>query len=117
MPSTEPLQLRPSSPTRQPTVAYDPRTVTAFFDELGEGEWQRHDKDGCAAVQEHIHNVYLTRFVQPGSHVLEIGSGPGRFTRTLASLGCSAYKTYQTCNAQPACMWGGLPNSCMKRVE
>ena len=35
----------------------------------------------------------------------------------LASVGCSAYKTYQTCNAQPGCMWGGLPNSCMKRVE
>lgn len=74
---------------RQPTVAYDPRTVTAFFDELGEGEWRRHDKDALAAVQEHIHNVYLKRFVQPGSHVLEIGSGPGRFTRTLARLGCS----------------------------
>ena len=35
----------------------------------------------------------------------------------LASLGCATYKTYQTCNVQPACMWAGLPLGCIRRVE
>lgn len=31
------------------------------------------------------------------------------------SLGCSGYKTYQTCNADPRCMWYGP--YCGPRVE
>ena len=34
-----------------------------------------------------------------------------------ASVGCPVYKTYQTCNAAPGCMWAGLPLGCIKRVE
>ena len=34
-----------------------------------------------------------------------------------ASLGCAAFKTYQTCNAQWGCMWAGLPLGCITRVE
>jgi 2-polyprenyl-3-methyl-5-hydroxy-6-metoxy-1,4-benzoquinol methylase len=70
-------------------MLYDPRAVAAFFDELAEGEWQRFDKDALAAVQEHIHNYYLERFIKPGARVLEIGPGPGRFTQTLHRLGCT----------------------------
>ena len=70
------------------TMAYDPLAVAAFFDALAEGEWQRFDKDSLAAIQEHIHNYYLDRFVNRGSRVLEIGAGPGRFTQTLHHLGC-----------------------------
>src|SRR5207245_11246336 len=33
-------------------------------------------------------HLYLERFVAPGSRVLEIGAGPGRFTQTLHRLGC-----------------------------
>ena len=67
---------------------YDPRAVAAFFDALGEGEWRRFDDDALGAVQEHIHNRFLERFVKPGARVLEVGPGPGRFTRTLHRLGC-----------------------------
>jgi len=35
----------------------------------------------------------------------------------FASLGCAAYTTYQTCNAQPTCMWAGPPLGCIKRAE
>jgi len=49
---------------------------------------QRFDKHALGAIHEHIHNVYLERFVPPGSRVLEIGAGPGRFTQTLHRLGC-----------------------------
>ena len=72
----------------QRIVPYDPPAVEAYFDQFGEGEWERFDRFALGAVHEHIHNVYLERFVAPGSHVLEIGAGPGRFTQTLHRLGC-----------------------------
>jgi 2-polyprenyl-3-methyl-5-hydroxy-6-metoxy-1,4-benzoquinol methylase len=69
-------------------MPYDRTAVAAYFDQLGEGEWQRFDKYALGAVHEHIHNLYLERFVRPGSRVLEIGAGPGRFTQTLHRIGC-----------------------------
>ena len=69
-------------------MAYDRPAVAAYFDQFGESEWQRFDKHALGAIHEHIHNVYLERFVPPGSRVLEIGAGPGRFTQTLHRLGC-----------------------------
>src|SRR5204863_228868 len=69
-------------------MAYDRPAVAAYFDQLAEGEWQRFDRYALGAIHEHIHNVYLERFVPPGSRVLEIGAGPGRFTQTLHRLGC-----------------------------
>jgi len=69
-------------------MAYDRPAVAAYFDQLAEGEWQRFDKYALGAVHEHIHNLYLERLVPPGSRVLEIGAGPGRFTQTLHRLGC-----------------------------
>ena len=69
-------------------MRYEPRAVEAYFDELGESEWQRFDRFALGAVHEHIHNHFLERFVPPGSRVLDIGAGPGRFTKTLHRLGC-----------------------------
>ena len=77
-------ELRSSDVNGMP---YDGRAVAAYFDQLAEGEWQRFDKHALGAVHEHIHNLYLERFIRAGSRVLEIGAGPGRFTQTLHRLG------------------------------
>ena len=69
-------------------MAYDRPAVAAYFDQLAEGEWRRFEKAALGAIHEHIHNLYLERFVLRGSRVLEIGAGPGRFTQTLHRLGC-----------------------------
>ena len=69
-------------------MTYDPSALAAYFDAFADGEWQRFDRFALGAVHEHIHNHYLERFVAPGSRVLEIGAGPGRFTQTLHRLGC-----------------------------
>src|SRR6266536_2380506 len=53
-------------------MPYDRPAVAAYFDQFGEGEWQRFDKHALGAIHEHIHNVYLERFVPPGSRVLDI---------------------------------------------
>ena len=69
-------------------MPYDPPAVETYFDQFAAGEWERFDRFALGAIHEHIHNLYLERFVAPGSRVLEIGAGPGRFTQTLHRLGC-----------------------------
>jgi SAM-dependent methyltransferase len=69
-------------------MTYTPSSIAAYFDRLAHGEWQRYDQSALGAVHFHIHDHYLRRFIAPGSRVLEIGAGPGRFTATLHQLGC-----------------------------
>ncbi len=81
-------QLKRDPVGSQRLVPYDPPAVETYFDQFAEGEWERFDRFALGAIHEHIHNLYLERFVAPGSRVLEIGAGPGRFTQTLHRLGC-----------------------------
>jgi SAM-dependent methyltransferase len=65
----------------------------AYFDALGEGEWERLTRSPRARASFELHRRMLVRFVRPGDHVLEIGAGPGRFTIELADLGASIVVT------------------------
>lgn len=67
---------------------YDPAWTARWYDELGAKEWERFDASAADRVSLHLHERLLREHVPPGSRVLEIGAGPGRFTRTLAALGC-----------------------------
>jgi SAM-dependent methyltransferase len=62
--------------------------VRQFFDDIGDGEWDRFDKDARSRVALEVHRRFLRRHVPEGSYVLEIGAGPGRFTIELAEMGC-----------------------------
>lgn len=62
--------------------------VRQFFDDIGDGEWDRFDKDARSRVALEVHRRFLRRHVPPRSYVLEIGAGPGRFTIELAEMGC-----------------------------
>lgn len=64
-----------------------------LFDELGEAEWDRLDKDPRSRVSLEIHRRFLRRHVAKGSHVLEIGAGAGRFTIELAQMACQVLVT------------------------
>jgi cyclopropane fatty-acyl-phospholipid synthase-like methyltransferase len=68
-------------------LPYDAAYVAAFYDALGEREWERHEATWAARFSFALHTHYLRAFVQPGDRVLEIGAGPGRFTIELARLG------------------------------
>lgn len=61
--------------------------VRRYYDALGEDEWTRLTKDVRGRVSLEVHRRFLRRFVAPGSRVLEIGAGPGRFTLELAEIG------------------------------
>lgn len=67
---------------------YDPEWTAAFYDEYADKEWHRFMKTPSDRVNHAIHEHYIRTFVAPGSSVLEIGAGPGRFTKTLSELNC-----------------------------
>ncbi|MHA1613795.1 MAG: class I SAM-dependent methyltransferase [Candidatus Thorarchaeota archaeon] len=66
---------------------YNPDIIESHFDNPDQNEWNRLDKDPIGKVQFHIHNHYLQKYIKKGDRVLEIGTGPGRFTIELAKLG------------------------------
>ena len=67
--------------------SYDPDRIRRFYDQFGEGEWERLEADVRARVILHVHRWYLEQFIKAGDQVLEAGAGPGRFTIELAKLG------------------------------
>ncbi len=69
-------------------VSEDNSAVERYFDELGEREWDRLEADLHSRVSLEIHHRFLRRWVAPGTRVLEVGAGPGRFTIELARMGC-----------------------------
>lgn len=62
--------------------------LSRLFDELGDSEWHRLDKDARSRVSLEIHRRFLRRHVAGGASVLEIGAGAGRFTVELAQMAC-----------------------------
>lgn len=67
---------------------YDPNYIAQYYDADPEREWQRLVRAPSEEIKLHIHNHYLRKHITPGSRVLEIGAGPGRFTQTLHELHC-----------------------------
>lgn len=71
----------------------DRKTIRAFYDEMGEAEWRRLEETPRGRVSFEVHRRFLSKFIRPGSRVLEVGAGPGRFTPVLAALGASVAVT------------------------
>lgn len=67
--------------------------VRQYFDDAVEAEWARLDETVAGRVSFAVHRHFLARFVTPGMRVLEVGAGPGRFTRELAALGAEVEVT------------------------
>ncbi|MFW9786343.1 MAG: class I SAM-dependent methyltransferase [Candidatus Thorarchaeota archaeon] len=66
---------------------YDSNLIEGHFDKDPTKEWERLDNSPKGKVQFHIHQHYLQKYIKRDSRVLEVGSGPGRFTIELAKLG------------------------------
>ncbi len=69
------------------------QSVKDYYDALGEKEWDRLTETVRGRVSLEIHRRFLRRFVSPGSRVLEVGAGPGRFTLELAAIGAQVVVT------------------------
>lgn len=67
--------------------------IRQHFDELGDAEWERLETTPRGRVSFEVHRSFLADFVSPGSRVLEVGAGPGRFTIAMAALGATVVVT------------------------
>lgn len=61
--------------------------VRRHFEQNAESEWLRLQETAQGRVVFEVHRRFLRRLVRPGMTVLEVGAGPGRFTRELAAIG------------------------------
>lgn len=75
------------------SMSYDPVLIAAYFDGFAIGEWNRLVRTPTEEVKLFVHEHYLRASVPKGSRVLEVGAGPGRFTRVLAELDCRVVVT------------------------
>jgi SAM-dependent methyltransferase len=66
--------------------AYDASWVRRYYDEYGMKEWDRWDISPVERIKYFVHLHYLRQHIFPGSRVLEMGAGAGRFTEQLAKL-------------------------------
>ena len=61
--------------------------VRSHFDQMVDEEWMRLADTVAGRVSFEVHRRFMEKHLEPGMRVLEIGAGPGRFTRELAQLG------------------------------
>jgi ubiquinone/menaquinone biosynthesis C-methylase UbiE len=66
---------------------YDPDKVIAYYNELGQGEWERLDNSAHARLIYHLHMHFLRDHIGPGKKVLDAGCGAGRFAVSMAQAG------------------------------
>jgi SAM-dependent methyltransferase len=66
---------------------YDPETTASFYDGYGSAEWQRLEQTVYGRLAAIVHGNFIERFLRPGDRVLDIGSGPGRFSIVASRLG------------------------------
>ncbi len=66
---------------------YDPEYTRTFYDAYGESEWFRLERTAFGRLEAAIHADFLAQFLKKGDHVLDAGSGPGRFSIEIARMG------------------------------
>jgi SAM-dependent methyltransferase len=64
-----------------------PLDVAAFYDQYGEREWERLDRDFHHRLEWEATVEYLERHLPDSGHVLDAGGGAGRYTVWLAERG------------------------------
>jgi len=70
---------------------YLPEDMRRRYDDYGEKEWERTEKDLNVRVQFKVTTSVISRYLKPGDHVLDAGSGPGRYALWLAGRGAQVF--------------------------
>ena len=68
-------------------MTYDAESVRGYFDAFGEREWQRLEMNFQGRSSYAVHRHILEDYVEADYHVLDVGSGPGRFAIDVAAMG------------------------------
>lgn len=70
-------------------MSYNPETPRNRYNNYGDREWTRLEKDGHGELLYRVHLEILQRYISPADKILEIGAGSGRYTKDLVSM-CEA---------------------------
>jgi len=72
-------------------MGYIPEDVRRHYNEYGEREWARLEKDIHGRVQFEVTTNIVSRYLKEGDHVLDAGSGPGRYAIWLTGRGARVF--------------------------
>lgn len=67
-------------------MSYNPEIPRSRYDNYGDREWTRLEKDGHGELLYQVHLDILKRYTKPTDSVLEIGAGSGRYTKDLVAM-------------------------------
>ncbi|WP_150271853.1 class I SAM-dependent methyltransferase [Paenibacillus tepidiphilus] len=67
-------------------MSYNPEIPRSRYDNYGDREWTRLEKDGHGELLYQVHLDILKRYLERTDKVLEIGAGSGRYTKDLVSM-------------------------------
>ena len=67
-------------------MSYDPEIPRNRYDNYGDREWTRLEKDGHGELLYQVHLDILKRYVKLTDKVLEIGAGSGRYTKDIVAM-------------------------------
>jgi ubiquinone/menaquinone biosynthesis C-methylase UbiE len=67
-------------------MSYNPEIPRNRYDNYGDREWTRLEKDGQGELLYQVHLDILKRHTKPDDTVLEIGAGSGRYTKELVAM-------------------------------
>jgi SAM-dependent methyltransferase len=68
-------------------LRFDPDFTASYYDEYGERETTRWEKDDRARFEFEVYCNHLREHVRSGERVLDAGCGPGTFAKVLLELG------------------------------
>ena len=68
-------------------MTYNAEAVTHYFDKLAEKEWLRLESTLQGRIKYAVHRHFIAKHIRPAMHVLDVGSGPGRFALDCVELG------------------------------
>lgn len=67
-------------------MSYNPEIPRNRYDNYGDREWSRLEKDGHGELLYRVHLEMLKRYINTNDRVLEIGAGSGRYTKDLVNM-------------------------------
>lgn len=67
-------------------MSYNPEIPRDRYNNYGDREWTRLEKDGHGELLYRVHLEILSRHIKKNDKVLEIGAGSGRYTKDIVHL-------------------------------
>lgn len=67
-------------------MSYNPEIPRDKYNNYGDREWTRLEKDGHGELLYRVHLEILSRHIKENDKVLEIGAGSGRYTKDIVQL-------------------------------